>query len=505
MRRPIPETTSASRSVRAADAALRFARDEDGYVLPLATLMLLTFLGGTLLAVDGARYANLQTDLQKAADAAALAAAAELDQRPGATDRARDAATALVANEQAMGTARGRVAVDLRFLKSLPASDDAPVDGIHVTTAAAEARFVEATARPVALDAIMPAALFGGAGRVTSSAVAVAGFDQAVCDFTPVYICNPFEGSPYSLTQAMQDPRLRRRLIEMKQQRPGASYFPGNFGFLQPPGGQGANAIRDMVARTRPPGCYLRSGVELATGAIASVRNAVNVRFDLYEGDQSKNKDAADYRPAANVRKGYVPAKGGGNACSPTPSTDPTKARGLTRDACFIAGNCFSADFSVYMQNRVGDGLWDFEGYWAVNHGSAPKPPPKDGLAYTNADPPSRYDVYRYEIEAKLTANASPGGETGVPACYKKSTGDEPDRRLLYGAVLDCMALNDPANGGPIKGGSSDKLPVTAFARFFITEPIETGKEDTLWVEMVDVFEPGVKNDVSRDLIQLYR
>ncbi len=504
MRRPTPDRFSASRPARAADAARRFARDEDGYVLPLATLMLLTFLGGTLLAVDGARYANLQTDLQKAADAAALAAAAELDLRPGALDRARDAAAALVANDQAMGTARGRVSVDLRFLTSLPASDDAPIDASRIAATGAEARFVEAVARPVALDTIMPAALFGGAGRVTSSAVAVAGFDQAVCDFTPLYMCNPFEGSAYSLTQAMQDPRLRRRLIEMKQQGPGASYFPGNFGFLQPPGGQGANDIRDMIARTRPQGCYLRSGVELATGAIASVRSAVNVRFDMYDGDQSGNRNKADYRPAANVRKGYVTAKGG-NACSAAPSTDPTKARGLTRDACFIAGNCFSSDFSLYMQNRVGDGLWDFEGYWAVNHGSAPKPPPKGGLAYTNADPPSRYDVYRYEIAAGLTANASPAGETGTPACFRGTTSDDPDRRLIYGAVLDCMALNDPANGGPIKGGSSDKLPVTAFARFFITEPIETGKEDTLWVEMVDVFEPGVKNDVSRDLVQLYR
>jgi hypothetical protein len=501
MRRPTAERFSAFRS---ATAVRRFLRDEEGYVLPLATLMLLTIIGGTLLAVDGARHANLQTDLQKAADAAALAAAAELDQRPGALDRARDAATALVANQQATGTTPGLVAVDLRFLKSLPASDDAAIDGRHATNSAAEARFVEARVQPVALDTIMPAASFGAAGRVSSSAVAVAGFDQAVCDFTPVYICNPFEGSSYSLTQAMQDPRLRRRLIQMKQQGSGASYFPGNFGFLQPPGGQGASAIRDMVARARPPGCYLRSGVELATGTMASVRNAFNVRFDIYEGDQSKNKGDPEYRPAANVRKGYSTSSGG-DACNAKPSTDPSKARGLTRDTCFLSGTCFSSDFAVSMRNRVGNGLWDFEGYWAVNHGSTPKPPPKGGLAHTNADPPSRYDVYRYEIEKGLIANASPGGERGTPACFAGATSDDPDRRLIYGAVLDCMALNDPANGGPIRGGSSDRLPVTAFARFFITEPIENGKDDTLWVEMVDVFEPGVKNDVSRDLIQLYR
>lgn len=513
MRSPFPVRTSGG----VVDAALRrFRDDEDGFVLPLATMMLLTFIGGALLAVDGARLSGLQTDLQKAADAAALAAAAELDRRPSAIDRATAAATNLVVNRQIAGLEAGPVRIgSLRFLAALPPSDDDPITAAHVTADPADARFVEVTVAPVTLGTVFPAALFGAQeNRVRTGAVAVAGQDQAVCDFTPVYICNPFEGSGISLTQAMNDPSVRRRLIQLKAQGSGASYFPGNFGFLQPPGGRGANEIRDMIAQTRPPACFLRSGVELRTGAIASVRSAVNVRFDMYEADQSRNKNDERYRPALNVRKGYVApggGKGGGgkaDPCNAAPTNDPTRARGLTRDLCFDRGTCAasSGGFSASMQGRIGDGRWDFDGYWSVNHGSRPKPVGPGGATWSNAAPPSRYDVHRYEIDNGLVGSRSPGGETGTPACYGgPAPTDSPDRRLLYGAVLDCLALNDPANGGPIRGGSSDPLPVAAFARFFITEPVASGPEDTIWVEMVDVFEPGVRNDVSRDLVQLYR
>ncbi len=488
---------------------MRLVRNEDGYVLPLATLMLLTVIGGSLLAVDGARLSNLQTEMQKAADAAALAAAAELDSKATSVARAENAAVSLVANTQALGTRRGAVRIaSMRFLATLPASDDDPITAADLAPDSASARFVEVRVEPVTLGTIFPATLFGAAGNTAATAaVAVAGFDQAVCDFTPLYICNPFEGSSISLKQAMTDPTVRRRLIQLKAQGSGASYYPGNFGYLQPGDGRGANEIRDMIAQARPPACFLRSGVELRTGAIASVRTAVNVRFDMYESDQSKNRGDAAYRPALNVRKGYTTGKtGGGNACNATPSTDPTQARGLTRDRCFATGTCSAAQFSSFMQGRIGDGAWDFDGYWSVNHGTAAKPTDASGVAYSNANTPARYDVYRYEIANGLVGDRSPGRETGTPACFTgKGLSDDPDRRLLYGAVLDCMALDDPANGGPIKGGSSDKLPVAAFARFFITEPVESGKEDTIWVELVDVVEGSSDGGTSRDIVQLYR
>jgi len=58
----------------------------------------------------------------------------------------------------------------------------------------------------------------------------VAGFDQVVCDFTPLFVCNPFETDEMSYEEATRslqlaaaDPARRRRLIRMRQNaaRPG--------------------------------------------------------------------------------------------------------------------------------------------------------------------------------------------------------------------------------------------------------------------------------------------
>src|SRR5260370_39703298 len=69
-------------------SAAAFWRDTSGIILPYVTLMLVVIIGLAVLALDGARYMSLQTQLQNAADALALAAAAELDRLPDSEDRA---------------------------------------------------------------------------------------------------------------------------------------------------------------------------------------------------------------------------------------------------------------------------------------------------------------------------------------------------------------------------------------------------------------------------------
>ena len=50
----------------------------------------------------------------------------------------------------------------------------------------------------------------------------------------------------------------------------------------------------------------------------------------------------------------------------------------------------------------MGDGNWDFDAYWTVNHtlagGGVQTKPTVNGAPASNANLPSRYDVYRYEI-----------------------------------------------------------------------------------------------------------
>src|SRR6476646_5706932 len=72
--------------------------DTTGIILPYVTMMLVVIIGVALLALDGARYMSLQTQLQNGADALALAGAAELDRLPDAETRAIRAIDNLVAN-----------------------------------------------------------------------------------------------------------------------------------------------------------------------------------------------------------------------------------------------------------------------------------------------------------------------------------------------------------------------------------------------------------------------
>ena len=56
--------------------------DCQGVVLPYVAIMLVVIIGLAALALDGSRLMTVQSQMQSAADALALAGAAELDRRP---------------------------------------------------------------------------------------------------------------------------------------------------------------------------------------------------------------------------------------------------------------------------------------------------------------------------------------------------------------------------------------------------------------------------------------
>ncbi|TIT01210.1 MAG: hypothetical protein E5W74_35685, partial [Mesorhizobium sp.] len=87
--------------------------------------------------------------------------------------------------------------------------------------------------------AIFPASFItaGASDSFNVGAVAVAGFTSGVCNYTPVFMCNPFEmvngtntAGNVTLEQAAADPAIRRRRIELRLVGNNAAYGPGNFG-----------------------------------------------------------------------------------------------------------------------------------------------------------------------------------------------------------------------------------------------------------------------------------
>ena len=515
----------------------RFARtfwnDTSGVILPYVTVMLVVIVGLSVLALDGARFMSLQTQLQNGADALALAGAAELDRLPDAETRARTAIQRLLTNSTLFGSRAERtIAVsNIKFYRGLPASDASPMSAGMLATGPANARFVAVTVRPVTLPTILPAAIFGGASTVTTTASAVAGFDQVVCGVTPIYVCNPYEtaGMTYDeATEALQhaaaNPSDQGRLMRLRQytaaepatttdtgkncfaqgtpaievtggeaQQLRRSCYGGNalyaaedYGFLTSPTlGSDELSLIDSIAVVRPAACFLQRGVNFRPGLVRFVHEGFNVRFDIYEGAMSEKYNDSNYSPAQNVRKGYVLPSGdeNQNACAARRGANwpigggPNGVTGLPLDRSWPI-------------DGMGEGNWDFDSYWQVNHGDSE--PPQN----LNGGVPSRYRVYRYEIEQGHVADVSLGGESGAPACY--SGGDlpgTPDRRILHAAIVNCQSLQ-------LAGEQQYNVPVAAFGKLFLTLPLARSQTD-LYVELVGLVRPG--DGVSFDVVQLYR
>jgi Flp pilus assembly protein TadG len=493
-----------ARKGRIAEFAKAFADDTRGMILPYVTVMLVVIVGVSVLALDGARYMSLQTQLQNGADALALAGAAELDRLPDSETRATAAINRLISNATLFDTASNKnVRVsNIQFYSQLPGNDASPMSAGIIASDPVNARFVSVTVQPVTLQTILPASLFGGADRVTTGASAVGGFDQVVCKFPPIFVCNPFETRDMSYDQATAalqhsaaDPAAQRRLIRMRQNG-GATvqYGPGDYGFLDAPTlGTDANAIIDSIAQVHPSACFRQNGINIKGGLVTTAGEGFNVRFDLYTGNMTSNKNNSDYRPAKNVRKGFVGGGSGGAACNPRPANNwpignpPNQATGLPLDREWPD-----------LEGRMGNGNWDFDTYWNVNHGAAGRDRPLiNGETASNSNLPSRYSIYRYEIDYGLVNDFSFGGESGAPACYGgDALPSQPDRRIIYAAVINCLSLN-------LGIGNHSDVPVAAFGKFFMTIPLPQFQSD-LFLETVGLVNPD--DSVSKfDIVQLYR
>ncbi|BCH33032.1 hypothetical protein MesoLjLc_49620 [Mesorhizobium sp. L-8-10] len=499
----------------------QFQADERGMALILVSIMLPVIIGFALLAIDMSRANSLHNDLQKAADSFALASAAELDGGPDAWTRAERALANLVDNTSTFSTSgpttlasaggvtvdpsnsacRSRGHISWCFLETIPASDTTDVSAANHAATPEETEFIEVTVNPTGFAAIFPASFLTGStadNGFNVGASAVAGFaGVVVCDMTPLFICNPFEDLGIPLHQVVNNQNFYRKGIKLVQGGGTGSWGPGNFGFLRPTDdhGYGAAELADDIAQADSPECVNSRGVYMRTGGPQpAVRDAINVRFDIYGGQMKKTDPAIP--PAPNMRKGYKyknPANP--NACNMDPVTDAaelTQYRHLTQDSAYTG--------------RIGNGMWDYEGYLAANGFTASDMAgfvDSDGNAYSNTNPPSRYDLYRYEISSGLVDNPSLGGETGVPACHASPSTD-PDRRLIYGAIINCGE-----HATELNGQSGAAIPAVGFASFFLTEPVDQARTNgDIMAEIVDIDGEqgrGTMIGFAKDNVQLYR
>ena len=435
---------------------LQGVRDESGaYLLSFLLMMpvLLLFAG---IAIDGARIYNLQMDGRRFADALSTAGARELNGMVDAVERAELA----VSDAAARFNTSALAVTQMSFYRSLPSSDAVSPQAFDQTSIGEYARFIAVEVDSVGFSFSFAAPFLGTAATVTTRATA--GNDEIFCNLTPLFMCLPASTWNNRAHRAGSGSDVRQfRLV--RADRTGLVSY-GTYGALEPvaatPGATVADPdLQAAIAAAEPAFCTSRltSIPRMMSGSIAA---AINTRFDLRQGVVGVTP--AEAPPSENVRKGYEPDSGG-DWCSGQPSAlQATLA--LPRDECFATGSCET----LYQ----GNGTWDLQPYWLATYGSGASQP---------ANPKSRYQVHRLEVETGLVGIPGPTGETGAPQCTP-AVASSYDRRLIRVLAVDCAdaELSD-------YGRDLAVLDTIGHATLFLSEPVAEGGDEEMFVEIVDV------------------
>jgi hypothetical protein len=502
-------------------------QDQRGSALIYVTILMGVLVGFAALSIDVGRITTTHTQARSAADAAALAAASQLDGTSDAITRATNAAmtTPLVQNDQKLAQNPGTVTISgLRFLSGLPSGtpslpENPSLLDPYVTTDPLEARFVEATTQVLTQNNMFAQAIGGGQTTATR-ARAVAGFTQVLCRRTPLAICNPTENpasAPGTPAPPFNIDDWRGRQILIKGSGPSSGWLPGDFALVDVEGLQSTPAIWEALAESEPDLC-ITARIDLKPGQVQGARTALNTRFDMYQNPQGGNKRGnSRFRPARSVAKGMVLSNPADN-CSFVEAASVGKqdrSRAFSRDIDAVDFNGNANGTGPSNTHRFGTGVWDCAGYWNAMHPSLTAP----GWCTSSTDGTvagqSRYDMYRAEIDGtgpfagQTIPNRlgdSPWGENADPtagSCYTGGNGtlnDTPDRRILYFAVINCI---EQGLGG---GNSNGNIPVEAFVEGFLTEPVDDPSDGPeILLEIKDIVRPGGEDGVLHDIVQLYR
>lgn len=481
--------------------------DRDGAILPYVAIMLVAIFGLSALAIDASRLMTVQTQLQDAADALALAGAAELDRRPDSIIRADAAIHDLVVNS-VPGVGLGKVAEvgDITFLRSLPPNDQLPITTADVTDDPTLAAYLEVTVKPVGMAMIFPISLSRGSRSISVGAQAVAGYDQIVCNATPVFVCNPYEtqGMTYfqateALVAADQASAPHSRLIRLaRSQFKNGGLGAGDFGYLQPATGYlpenacgpvAESGIPQALAARRVQACFRLSGVHAVPGDDQAAMDGLNTRFDLYANGFYRCRG---YPPDVNVRKGYNAIYNVDWCNNAIPASPQWPLAPLPGAATPLPPDQNMINQSFDPNVVLGSGIWDCATYWAIAHAVGPgknSPPP----GCTQAATISRYAVYRYELN--LLNDRSLAAEYGGPRCVPVGV---PNRRILTAPIVNCGSSPIPVLN------DTRGIPVAGFGRFFLAWPAVNGTTNgNPYVEFLGLVRRS--DPSSTDMVQLYR
>jgi Flp pilus assembly protein TadG len=526
------------------------------YALALPALVAVAGLG-----FDYARIASMDSELQNAADQAALAGATQLDQSAGSMQRAVNAArgglvsnSTLFANDGA-GTTVTVPDTDVYFYETRADAEAGtnPLDRTDTTTNDAKARYIRVAVATRTADYALTSVVGAFSGDI--DAEAVAGIGAALCRTPPLMICNPTEPSNNMNTELAFDPDTLRGFGLLAKGGGGSFWAPGNFGYLDtvPGSGGGTPDLRKALGWDSPPGeCISQSAndaVDTSTGNKTDIADSLNTRFDIYNGSTAcptGGSCSASFNSVKDVT--HPDSLTGGQACklgnsgwqeaagtkylpgnnNALPVTVTPASMGHPRDICHAtATNTCTGAGAIPGAGPIGDGFWDRDAYFRTHYRRSDPAAPywnnsdwqsNTGLSQSTGPRPrypTRFDVYEWEIaEAQknsiIDGVAILGGPSsafayGKPKCSAGAgygTGTVPsefvaDRRRLSVAVINCVAHR--------VRGNSTAVPVREFMDVFLVQPSlnrDRTQKDEIYVEIIGRTKSGSAGETAGTVIR---
>ena len=473
----------------------RITKDQRGAIGPLYAVGILAFVAISAVGFDYGRLMALDTELQNAADQAALAAATQLDGGDDAITRARDAANNTFADATGAspftnqtrfandGAGRPITSLSYKFYSGYV--DDAPV-GTELSDGdgdAAEVVEVTVDARRV-FYALTPLVGAFSSGNVIGKAMA--GLQSAQCDITPMFFCVPLDGGTTPVKDFPRDSDIGKELKLHLRNNKSETFTPGNFGFLDVPWGTNAQKNRKLGLNTSAAGCFAsKPDQDTETGSRTPEAKSLNTRFDIFDSPERKGdcNGVGDFCPSENVTKDWVNVQKVNNSATASCTTNPSGTWERYNATAGTPNPGYPDDSSF--TGPLGNGSWSPATWLTTNHpsNSLSDIPDENGNGSI-----SRYEAFLWELTnpnsllakrvVRVGANGSGGGnKKNVYCAYPRPTeapawpqnDDNKDRRILTVGAVDCST--NPPNG-------SDDVRILRWVDLFLVRPVNYGSEN---------------------------
>jgi Flp pilus assembly protein TadG len=482
---------------------IRSFRHQHGQVAIIVGIALLLLIMMVGLVVDLGFLYTRKTELQNAADAAALAGAKQLNGTADGIQAAADAAIAMAGlnNVDFGGNA---IAIEESEIEFGPNPDGPWSNVTDAKNDPAGKFFVKVDTRGIGQSSVATWFMrVVGIGSTTTSGRAVAG--PYVVDIAPLGVCAVDKTRPergFIRGVSYNIPQLNPLILPADPLWINPVNAPPDSCDDVNPHWNSASYMAPFVCsgKSIPLSQKLGTQVFVNTGSSAALGKALNSRFDDYQGSPC---DVATAPPDTNVKEYHCTKVGTGPNPDNCVANPPAGAPRDWMDT--VSGSDIPTQQGITIINRVPIAksvngatrtntasksdygvLWSYA--WEKNFAT--------GANHTLNDWPSLYGM-----EADQTANGYPSTippEETHASPYKQTSGSkyfapppshppgEPNRRIINVVIVDC---SDPALLEQVGAGNKcAALPTLGVAKFLM--PVKADLPKSLFLEFVEAFQP---------------